>query len=297
MIQELSSQIEAQTWLKPAEDSLKKGLDKLFEKDTKRGKPVENALHGVWLGHPLHPVLTDLPIGAWCVAFVLDVAGLCGETKKFQPGADAAVNIGIAGALAAAAAGITDWKEISLEARKTGMVHGLLNSAALACYIASSLQRSKNNRTAAVISAGVGLAIIAASSWLGGHLVYASQIGVERTPGAKPPEDFTDVAKLSDLQESKPFKADCAGYPIVLVRQGSRVYALSEVCTHLGGPLSEGTVEGDCIRCPWHGSTFELETGEIQESPAVRPRVSFEVRVVDDQIAARVRRPVPTFCG
>ena len=297
MSQQITERIEGQQWLQPAEDALKKGLDHLFENDAANGKPIENALHGIWLGHPVHPVLTDIPIGAWCVAAVLDIAGLASGTTKFQPGADAAVNIGIAGSLAAAVTGITDWKEISQEARKTGLVHGLLNCAALAFYAVSAIQRTKNHRKAAVATASVGLAITAASSWLGGHLVYASQIGVERTPGSQPPADFVDVAKLSQLEESKPFKADANGYPVLLVRQRQRVFALSEICTHLGAPLSEGTIEGDCVRCPWHGSTFELETGKIHEGPAVRPQISFEVRIIDDQIAVRTHQKPTTFCG
>ena len=80
--------INRQQWLKPVEDGLKKGLDQAFAADTERGKPIENALHGVWLGHALHPVLTDIPLGAWTVAFALDLAETCGA-RRYGPGADA----------------------------------------------------------------------------------------------------------------------------------------------------------------------------------------------------------------
>ncbi len=286
--------IEQQEWLKPAEDSLKSGLDTLFEGDTKNGKPIENALHGVWLGHPLHPVLTDIPTGAWSVLFILDLIEAATGTRKFQAGADASLNIGIAGAIGSAITGITDWKEISTEARRVGMVHGIFNTAALALYVASAVQRAKNKRGAARLTSYLAFGLAMGSAWLGGHLVYANQIGVERTSGSKPPTDFVPVLSLEDLEESKPHKAECQGFWIVLVKKGAKVYALSEACTHLGAPLSEGTVEGDCIRCPWHGSLFSLETGDVVESPAVRPQVAFEAKVVDGKIAVRLQNAVGT---
>ena len=282
--------IEKQDWLKAAGDELKRVLDSAFERDTAKGKPLENALHGVWLGHPLHPVLTDIPLGAWSVVFVLDVIEAATGTRKFQAGADAALNIGIAGALGAAVTGLTDWKDIDGEARRVGLAHGLLNSAALSLFVTSAVQRAMGKRGAARITSRLAFAIAVCSAWLGGHLVYASQIGVEHKAGIEPPADFVPVLALEELVDSKPHGADCQGYPIVLVRKGAKVYALAATCTHQGGPLSEGTVEGDCIRCPWHGSAFSLETGKVKESPAVRPQVTFEARVQDGQIAVRVRK-------
>ena len=286
--------IERQDWLESTEKGLKNGLDAAFQSDSANGKPVENALHGVWLGHPLHPVLTDIPTGAWTVTFVLDVIDAAMGTHQFETGSDAALAIGIAGAVGSAVTGITDWKEISQEARRVGLVHGLLNTAALALYVTSGVQRKMGKRSAARLTSYLGFGIAMGSAWLGGHLVYTNQIGVERTPGVKPPTDFLPVLALDELEDSKPRKADCQGYPIVLVRKGQKVYALSEACTHLGAPLSEGTVEGDCIRCPWHGSLFSLATGEVEESPAVRPQVAFEARISDGKISVRVRNDGPS---
>jgi nitrite reductase/ring-hydroxylating ferredoxin subunit/uncharacterized membrane protein len=289
--------IEQQDWLEPVEKGLKQGLDAVFEPDAKHGKPIANALHGVWLGHPLHPVLTDVPIGAWSVAFVLDLVEETTGTKKLRRGADAALNIGLAGAVGAAVTGLTDWKDISKEARRIGLVHGLLNTTAAGLYLTSSIHRARGNRNGARALAYAAFGIAFASAWLGGHLVYANQIGVARTPGKRPPADFVPVLAVDQLEEGKPHKADYKGYPFVLVKKGETIYALTDTCTHLGGPLSEGEVEGDCIRCPWHGSVFSLKSGAVVESPAIRPEVAFEARVRDGQIEVRVRKDTGADTG
>lgn len=289
--------IEQQKWLKPAEDGLKAGLDAVFAGDTASGKPVENALHGVWLGHALHPVLTDVPVGAWTVAFVLDAIEEATGARKYRAGADAAVVIGLAGAAGAAVTGLTDWKEISPQARRTGLVHGLLNTVATGLYLTSAIQRSNGNRGVARACAYAAFGISMGSAWLGGHLVYANQIAVERTAPQKPPEDFVPVLAVDELLESTPRKAKYQEYPLMLVKKLDKIYALADVCTHLGGPLSEGKLEGDCIRCPWHGSVFGLKDGAVIESPAVRPQVVFDARVRNGQVEVRVRKNVGSDTG
>jgi nitrite reductase/ring-hydroxylating ferredoxin subunit len=284
--------IAKQTWLEPLEEGLQKGLAEAFKSDALRGKPVENALHGVWLGHPLHPALVGIPLGAWTVAFVLDLVEEATGERHLRRGADLAVAVGLAGAAGSAVTGLTDWKDVQGPPRRTGMVHALLNITATALYVASAVQRKRRNRGAgrALAYAGFGLSMTA--SWLGGHLVFSDQIGVEHKAAAEAPSDFVPVARLTDLSEGKPHRVSHQDYPIVLVREGERVFALAEICSHLGGPLSEGTVEGECIRCPWHGSLFRLEDGEVVESPATRPQSAFEARIHGDQIELRLRSNV-----
>ena len=288
--------INRQQWLKPVEDGLKKGLDQAFAADTERGKPIENALHGVWLGHALHPVLTDIPLGAWTVAFALDLAETCGA-RRYGPGADAALNIGLVGALGAAATGITDWKEISVEARRVGLVHGVLNTIAAGLYLTSSIQRARGKRQAGRVTALAGFAVAGVSASLGGHLVYANQIGVARTSETTPPADFVPVIRLDELEEAKPRRVEHEGYPLVLVKKGDRIYALAEKCTHLGGPMSEGELDGDCLRCPWHGSAFSLEDGSVKESPATAPLAVFDARVRQGSVEVRVSRSLGADTG
>jgi nitrite reductase/ring-hydroxylating ferredoxin subunit/uncharacterized membrane protein len=289
--------IETQEWLEPAEKALKEGLDAAFEEDASHGKPVENALHGVWLGHTLHPALTDIPLGAWTVAFVLDLVEESTGARKYRAGADAALNIGLAGAAAAAVTGLADWKDISKEARRAGLVHGLLNTAATGLFLTSAIRRANGKRGSARAFSYAAFGIAIASAWLGGHLVYANQIGVGRTAGKRPPADFVPVLPVIQLEEDKPHPAEYQGYSLVLVKKGEKIYALADTCTHLGGPLSEGTVEGECIRCPWHGSAFSLETGEVVESPAVRPEVVFDARVQNGHVEVRARKDAGVATG
>ncbi len=276
--------------LNKLEDGLQSGLKTVFAPDTAAGKPVENALHGVWLGHPLHPVLVGIPIGAWTVGCVLDLVEDTTGARNVRPGADIALAVGLAGAAGAAVTGLTEWKDVDGPPRRTGFLHAALNVTATVLYVASAIQRKRGKRGAGRSLAYAGFGISMVSSWLGGHLVFADQIGVEHRAAAEPPQDFVPVVALAELSDGKPHRVVHNEYPIVLVRQGEQVFALAEVCTHLGGPLSEGTVEGDCIRCPWHGSLFSLHDGEVVESPATRPQSVFEARVNGDMIEVRLRR-------
>jgi nitrite reductase/ring-hydroxylating ferredoxin subunit len=189
--------------------------------------------------------------------------------------------------------GLTDWKHIDKGARRTGLLHAMLNTVALSLYVCSGMQRRREKRDAARMLAYLGFGVTMASSWLGGHLSYADRIGVARVPDQEPPRLFKPVLAEAQLQESKPTRVDCAGYPITLVKKGAEIFAISDICTHMSGPLSEGKVEHDCIRCPWHGSLFSLKTGEVVEGPAIHPIAAFETRVLDGQIEVRLAAAIP----
>jgi nitrite reductase/ring-hydroxylating ferredoxin subunit/uncharacterized membrane protein len=280
----IATQLQNQQWMEPLEKGLKQTLDAAFAPDAARGKPVANALHGVWLGHPLHPALTDIPLGAWTVTLVLDlIEDITGDTK-YRAGADAALTIGIIGAAAAAIPGLTDWKDIDQDARRTGLLHGLLNTTALSLYAGSSLQRNNRNRAAGRLLSYVAFGISIGAAWLGGNLSFTNRVGAARVPSQDPPHDFTPVLAMSELEDNQPRHVEANGYPVVLVKRNDQVFALTDLCTHAGGPLSEGTVENDCIRCPWHGSLFSMKTGEVVEGPSVHCVRAFETRIRDGQI-------------
>src|SRR5439155_17162851 len=102
------------------------------------GKGLKNVMHGTWLGHPLHPVLTDVPLGAWTAAMALDAVEGIGGREDLAAGADAALAAGLLGAIGAAATGLTDWQHIDGGSRRLGLTHGLLNLAGTT-FIAASL--------------------------------------------------------------------------------------------------------------------------------------------------------------
>src|SRR4051794_31701547 len=155
--------VERQEWLEPVESGLQRAVGGAFDSAGTAGQKVRNFLHGVWLGHPLHPVLTDIPVGAWTAAVILDAA-------DERAGADLAVKVGLAGAVGSAVTGLTDWQATDGPARRIGLVHGLLNTAATTLFAVSLAKRNGRDRSGARTLAAIGYAVALASAYLGGHL-------------------------------------------------------------------------------------------------------------------------------
>jgi nitrite reductase/ring-hydroxylating ferredoxin subunit/uncharacterized membrane protein len=278
-----------QEWLDGVADPIQQAVRTLFESAGEGGRQLKNFLHGKALGHPLHPALIDLPLGSWTLAAILDGIEVARGKSKGKT-ADTAIKIGLIGAVAAAVAGITDWSETDARAKRIGMAHGVMNLAATALYATSVLVRRRSR------SQGIGLSMIAyaiatSSAFLGGHLTYGEQIGVDHTATAdQGPEKYDAVLVDYLVVYNKPKKVLAGDVSVVLVRQGDAIYALRDTCTHLGGPLSEGKLEGNSIRCPWHGSRFCLEDGRVLDGPAVFPERTFDVRVRQGKIEVRARK-------
>lgn len=251
------------------------------------GRGAQNALNGVWLGHPLHPVLTDLPIGFWTAGVAFDALDALGEPERLRAAADTALGLGICTALGAATTGLADWQFTSDEPRRVGFTHAMLNTSALMLNVASFVQRRRGRRTAGRALALAAYAITSAAAYLGGHLVYEDRIGVDHTAGQTGPAEFTPVLAETDLLDGKPRRVATPGMPVLLVRQGGEIYALADTCAHLGGPLSEGTLRDGCIICPWHGSRFTLAAGRTVDGPSAFPQPTLETRVRAGQIEVR----------
>jgi len=93
------------------------------------------------------------------------------------------------------------------------------------------------------------------------------------------PEGFTKVLLKSDVPEGTPKLAQLGGKRVVVANVGGNLFAMGEVCTHVGGPLARGKLNEFVITCPWHGSRFDVRTGAVVGGPAVRPEPSYEVKV------------------
>lgn len=129
--------------------------------------PVWRALHGTWLGHPIHPLMVTVPIGCWTSASLLDVSGRSPRAAQQLTGA------GILGAVGALITGWADWRSTTGAARRVGLVHASSNAVALGLYTTSWRLRVKGHDRAGAVVAGVGAVALAAGGYLGGHMSYA----------------------------------------------------------------------------------------------------------------------------
>lgn len=286
---ELLAGIARQDWLEPVEKRGQELVHDLFK--FKGGSKAKNFLHGTWLGHPLHVILTDIPIGAWTAAIVFDAMDSMGRRRRFCAAADAAVALGLAGAVGAAATGVTDWQDIDPPARRIGLVHALINIASVGFFAGSLVARRSGKRATGRSLAVLGYALSVTAARLGGSLVYGEKIGVDHSVADKLPEKFSAVISESEVIEGKLVGVDYNGTPIVLVKRGSEICALDGTCSHLGGPLAEGKLEGDAIQCPWHASQFSICDGHVVNGPAVHPQPSLEVRIQNGKVEVRKRAP------
>jgi nitrite reductase/ring-hydroxylating ferredoxin subunit/uncharacterized membrane protein len=279
--------VARQEALNPVEEGLQKLLHQAFSSAGSSGKKIKNAWNGTWLGHPLHVVLTDVPIGAWTAALIFDAVESISGRDEFATAADASVMVGLVGAVGAAAAGLTDWQDVDPPARRIGLVHGLLNLSGTGLFAASLIMRKRDSRAKGRSLSLLGYAIAAIAGFLGGDLVYDQRLGVDHTAGQRFPEEFVPVMAESELINDKPMCVEYDGVPILIVRHDNRIFALANTCSHLGGPLAEGTLIGSSVQCPWHGSRFALEDGRVLDGPAVHPQPSMETRIRNGQIEIR----------
>lgn len=275
-----------QPWLDTVAKPLSVAVRSFFSSSGAAGQSAKNALHGVWLGHPLHPVLTDVPIGAWTTALALDAREAATGDAAYGRAADFAVSVGLVAAVGAAITGLNDWSETDGRAQRVGLLHGLLNVTATTLVATSYALRRRGSRPAGRASAVAGYGIAIAAAYLGGSLVYRERIGVTHAAVAEP-EEFTPVLDSADLPENTMRKATIEDGSYVVVRQQHRTCALAHSCSHLGGPLSEGTLKSGSVVCPWHGSEFSVDDGHVINGPATAPQPCFATREREGRIELR----------
>ena len=283
--------IDEQEWLDKAGEAIQPVILDAFKAGGKTGNDIKNFLHGKWLGHPVHPMVTDVPIGAWTTAAVLDAMELCGS-RKYKPGADAAVTIGLAGATGAAISGLTDWTGTTQIERKAGLAHAILNISATALYLTSAILRKKErSRKTAISLSMLGYCVTTLSAFIGGNLVYNQQMGVNHTAVPEGyPNDFVAVLPEDELTENTMKCVRAEKVDVLLAKKGNQIFAIANTCSHMGGPLAEGELLEDCkVRCPWHRSVFSLRDGSVIDGPATEPQPEFEVRVRNGQIEVKLK--------
>ncbi|WP_369916063.1 Rieske 2Fe-2S domain-containing protein [Plantactinospora sp. KBS50] len=245
-------------------------------------------MHGVWLGHPLHPAMVQVPVGAWVSAGVLDL--MPGQRRA----ATTLVGVGTVTAVPAAVAGLNDWAALAPEQRRVGLVHAAANVVGVTLYAGSLAARLAGRHGAGRTLGFLGLAAVSGGAYLGGHLAYkqAAQVNHGVTEMHRLPEDWRPVADLDQIPEGSLVRRTVEDVDLVVYRDGSDVTVLLDRCSHLAGPLSEGEVtklDGHvCVVCPWHGSTFRLDNGQVVHGPAASDQQVLPARVLDGVLEARL---------
>jgi nitrite reductase/ring-hydroxylating ferredoxin subunit/uncharacterized membrane protein len=263
-------------------------LNRLFQ--TTPLRPLKLLLNGSWLGHPLHPLLKDVPMGAWIFTVLFDVVGLFFHLPQLGIAAGIACGVGVAGALVTIAAGLMDWMDTDPAEKSVGAVHGIVNTVATLLFLASFLMRWHDQWILSGQSfavALVGFITVSGGAYLGGGLVYHMGVMINRNAYRSGPSDFKPALAASELAEGQMRRVDVEGQPILLVKSAGKIYAIGAICSHYGAPLNEGKLESGTIQCPWHFSRFALADGSVREGPACAAVPCYEVRIVKEQIEVR----------
>lgn len=287
--------VRSQKWLDPLGEASQGAIGWVYKILGGPGRWLKSLLHGSFLvGHALHPLLTDVPVGAWTVAMVLDI-GAHFDPAVPRVAGDLAVAIGWLAALATVATGYTDYHETYGQERRVATAHGLLMTVVTLLYTASMLMRwlgGSGIHGAAVWVSIAGYGILVVGAYLGGHLVFDKGTMVNRNAFMEGPADFVAVGAAADFAEGSMRKVDAAGTAALVVRRNGTLHAIGNVCSHAGGPLDEGKLHGDLVKCPWHGSRFCVTDGSVREGPATIAQPVFEVREREGAVELKLISPL-----
>jgi nitrite reductase/ring-hydroxylating ferredoxin subunit/uncharacterized membrane protein len=286
------SAIGRQEWLDRPSYRLEHILSFVYNGMGRSRDRVTNALHGVWLGHPVHPPLASLASGALGTTVALDALSLLpgqpsSEVLDASRFASRALGVGILASIGSAVTGVTDWQHTHEEDRRVGLVHGVVNTAATALYALSWFDRRRGRHGRGIVLTALGYGITVAGSYLGGALVFESGIGIDQSGERLRTKEWTPVLPATSLN-GKPVRVEVDGVGLVVCQtKPGEVAAFGEFCPHLAAPMADGWVERGRIVCPWHGSRFALESGEVLRGPSATPLPCYEARLVDGMIEVR----------
>jgi nitrite reductase/ring-hydroxylating ferredoxin subunit len=266
-------------------DGAGKWLKSLVDRYIPKGSELKDLLSGTWLGHPLHPVLTDVVVGTWTSSFILDMI----PGKKTRKASDRLVDAGILAAVPTALAGLSDWTDTWGGTRRVGFVHASANVLALWLYMSSSLARKRGRRMRGWWLSASGYGVILASAYLGGHLSFAKGVGVDQNAFEEAPTDWQPAIASEELREDQPTPVMVGAVELLLLRRGASIHAISNRCSHRGCSLHEGDFSGENrVVCPCHGSTFSLDDGSVLHGPATAPQPAYLTRIREGKVEIRL---------
>jgi len=286
--------IRGQAWLDPVADAVQKAVGAFYDVLGPPGRAIKNVMHGTKvLGHPLHPALSDLPVGAWSVGVLADWLFIA--TGRVPPVAgDLALAAGLAGAVLAALTGFTDYHETAGHERRTAVVHGLTMTGVVAIDVISLVMRlsATGLRPAAIMLSTVAWLIVVFGAYVGGHLTFGIGTAVNHNAFFDGPMDFVKVGTRNDFPEGEMRRVEAGGLPVLILRREGLLHAMGAVCSHAGGPLQEGKVDGGVVTCPWHASRFRFEDGRVISGPATFDQPLLVVRERGGVVEVKLAHPL-----
>ena len=286
--------IRGQSWMDPVAEFVQKVVGGFYSVLGPPGRGLKSLLHGSSpLGHPLHPAITDLPMGAWVTAVILDLVAHYNRSIP-HGAASVALLVGVIAAVGAAITGYTDFHETYGHERRVGLLHGLTMTVVLILMVVSLALRhwgGDGSHTAAVVVSFAGALLMLFGGYVGGHLVFGMGTMVNRNAFAAPPDSSIDIGLSADFPEGQVKRVDAQGFPVMVVRSQGKICAIGAVCSHAGGPLDEGEFAKGRIKCPWHGSEFDVCTGAVRTGPATFDQPYFNVSERDGHVAIQSALP------
>ncbi len=250
------------------------------------GGKLKDALSGTWLGHAVHPLLTDVVIGSFTSATILDLL----DGEELGAASERLIAVGIMAYGPTALTGVNDWADTEPAddaVRRTGLVHAASNAIGLALYTASFVARRRGSRTRGVVLGGLGWSVMGAGAYLGGHMTLIQGVGPDQTVFDPGSPEWLPAADASQLRQGRPTRVVVDDTPVLLLKDGELIYAIHDRCSHRGCSLSDGEVDGEEIVCACHGSRFDRRDGSVRHGPATAPQPAFQVRDRDGVIEVR----------
>jgi nitrite reductase/ring-hydroxylating ferredoxin subunit/uncharacterized membrane protein len=288
---DLFAAVERWPWLRRLDEDVSAVTQPLY--DRHRGDLAVELMHGGrWFGHSAHTALSDLPIGFWSGAILLDLLGKDVPARGHRLDPAAALSAaGLAAAAGTVATGVTDWTVSDGADRRVGLLHGLLNLAGVALQSASLAARLTGRRRPAQVLGVGSMTVTAAAGFVGGHLVQGRAVMVNRVATTTGPGRWVRAVAEAELPDGGTIGVDVEGRKVLLHRAGAEVHALDDVCSHAGALLSRGSVDGCVLTCPLHGSRFDLRDGHVVRGPAHHPQPVLPARVRNGWIEVRGAQP------
>jgi nitrite reductase/ring-hydroxylating ferredoxin subunit len=276
-------------WAKPLSglsNAIANLMDAIFRPLGRPGKLLQDFLNGSWLGHSVHPVVTDVAVGGATAALLLQVLIWLG-VADLEVALIWLLGLTWLSGLSAIVTGLTDFKDTATgDERNVVGLHGEINIVATVLFIAAFVAAVAGASGAAAWLLVAGYLVLSVGAFIGGHVVfkYGYMVNHNAFARGKRAREFTAVLPVAELPEETPTRAALGATGLVLVRRGDVVYALKETCPHAGGPLAEGHLDGDTIICPWHGSALRLSDGAVRHGPATSRQVAYRARISGEQV-------------